>query len=238
MSKVLLVTCEHAQWGLPAGVDLGVGDEVLRSQASWDHGALEVAHALGHAFDVPVVAGQFSRLFVDLNRPPDHPDVVPVVCYGAEVPRNRGLTTEQIAARLEAWHAPHWRRVEEAIAAEVAAGRQVVHVASHSFCTLLDPPRRQFDVGLLFDPARPSEDALIAGLEGALARHGLTSRRNEPYQGTGPGLPSAMRLAFAEDAYLALTLETSHAVTMRPGGGAQVAAAMVEGLREFGIVAA
>ena len=82
----LVLSCEHASWTLPPGIDLGVPLDVLRSQASWDHGALDIATRLSEAVGLPVHAGAFSRMFVDLNRHAGHPDVVPEVSYGAVVP--------------------------------------------------------------------------------------------------------------------------------------------------------
>ena len=84
----LVLSCEHASWTTPPGVDLGVPFAVLRSQAGWDHGASDIASRLSEVVGLPVHAGAFTRMFVDLNRPPDHPDVIPAVSYGAPVPGN------------------------------------------------------------------------------------------------------------------------------------------------------
>src|SRR6201999_4004061 len=104
----LVLSCEHAAWALPPGVDLGVPLDVLRSQAGWDHGALDIANQLSEATGLPVHAGVFSRMFVDLNRDPAHPDVIPRVSYGAPVPGNAGLTDGDRAARVAGFHTPYW----------------------------------------------------------------------------------------------------------------------------------
>ena len=67
----LVLSCEHASWTLPPGIDLGVPPSVLRSQAGWDHGAFEIASQLSDAVGLPVHTGAFSRMFVDLNRAPE-----------------------------------------------------------------------------------------------------------------------------------------------------------------------
>jgi len=97
----IVLSCEHASWTLPPGEDLGVAVEVLRSQASWDHGAYEIAARVGEALDLPVHAGAFSRMYVDLNRPLDHAGVVPVVSYGAAVPGNAARASRTRCARPE-----------------------------------------------------------------------------------------------------------------------------------------
>ena len=88
----LVLSCEHASWTLPPGIDLGVSPEVLRSQAGWDHGAFDIATRLSEAVGLPVHAGAFSRMFVDLNRDPAHADAIPRVSYGAMVPGNAAHT--------------------------------------------------------------------------------------------------------------------------------------------------
>ena len=55
----LVLSCEHASWTLPPDVDLGVPLDELQSQASWDHGALEIAGLLSEAVGLPVHAGSF-----------------------------------------------------------------------------------------------------------------------------------------------------------------------------------
>ena len=53
----LVLSCEHASWMLPPGVDLGVPLDILQGQASWDHGALEIAQQLADEIGLPVHAG-------------------------------------------------------------------------------------------------------------------------------------------------------------------------------------
>src|ERR1700733_46673 len=96
----LVLSCEHASWTQPPGVDLGVADDVLRSQAGWDHGAFEIGAQLAEHAGIALHAGAFTRMFVDLNRAADHADVIPRVCYGAPVPGNAQLSPSNRAARL------------------------------------------------------------------------------------------------------------------------------------------
>src|SRR5690606_22662840 len=63
----LVLSCEHASWTLPPGVDLGVPTNVLQSQSGWDHGAFDIASRLSEAVGLSVHAGLFTRMFVDLN---------------------------------------------------------------------------------------------------------------------------------------------------------------------------
>lgn len=221
----LVLSCEHASWTPPPGVDLGVPLEVLRSQASWDHGAFDIATRLSEVVGLPVHAGAFSRMFVDLNRDPAHPDVVPLVSYGAAVPGNRLLTAEQRAERIAAFHAPYWDAVRHDAIARLHDRGSVLHFSSHSFDPELDPAQRTFEVGVLYDPAHPFEADLAERLLFRLRRAGLDVRANQPYNGIGPALCTSLRKELGAH-YAGIQFETSHAVTHRFGGCARVAEAI------------
>jgi len=231
----LVLSCEHASWTLPPGVDLGVSSDVLRSQAGWDHGAFDIASRLSEAVGLPVHAGLFSRMFVDLNRPPEHADVIPMVCYGAPVPGNTHLAPSDRAARIETFHTPYWNAVRRDVSARLIDCGGVVHFSSHTFSPELDPVNRIYDVGVLYDPTHAFEAELSERLMFQLRAAGLNVRANQPYTGTGPALCTSLREEYRDKRYAGIELETSHAVTNTAGGCARVAAAVVpflESLRD------
>lgn len=222
----LVLSCEHASWTLPPGVDLGVAQDILQSQAGWDHGASDIASRLSEAVGLDVHAGLFSRMFVDLNRPAGHADVVPTVCYGAPVPGNTHLSPGDRAARLAAFHAPYWDAVRRDVAARLIDCDGVVHFSSHSFAPELDPHQRTYDVGVLYDPTHDFEAELSERLMFQLRAAGLNVRANQPYTGTGPALCTSLREELAGQRYAGIELETNHLVTRTAGGCARVAAAV------------
>jgi len=233
----LVLSCEHASWTLPPGVDLGVPVDVLQSQAGWDHGAFDIASRLSEAVGLPVHAGAFTRMFVDLNRPPDHADVIPRISYGAPVPRNAELSPAERAERLEMFHAPYWNAVRRDVAARLVDPGACLHLSSHSFDPALDPQHRTFDCGVLYDPAHGFEAELAERMLFALRAAGLDVRANQPYGGTGPALCTALRIENTGKRYAGIELETSHAVTETPGGCARVANALapfLESLPDLG----
>lgn len=223
----LVLSCEHASWTLPPEVDLGVATEVLQSQAGWDHGAYEIIARISEHVGIAVHAGSFTRMFVDLNRSPDHPDVCPAVCYGAVVPANAHLSPGDRAARLAAFHAPYWDAVRRECRARLVEPGEVLHFSSHTFDPALDPAHRTFDVGVLYDPAHPFEAALAERLLFRLRAAGLDVRANQPYSGVGAAICTALRIEFAGERYAGIQLETSHRVTHTPGACARVAAAVI-----------
>lgn len=230
----LVLSCEHASWTLPPGVDLGVPLDILRSQASWDHGAYEIAQRLGDGVGLPVHAGLFSRMFVDLNRAADHPDVVPLVSYGAEVPGNAYLSPGDRAARLAAFHAPYWNAVRVDVAARLRDRGAVLHLSTHSFDPALDPVTRVFDMGVLYDPGHAFEAELAERLLFQLRRAGLDVRANQPYGGLGPAICTSLRSEHTGARYAGIQLEASYAVTHTEGGCARIAAAIAPFLDSLG----
>lgn len=229
----IVLSCEHASWTLPPGEDLGVDDDVLRSQASWDPGAHEIAARLGEALGLPVHASAFSRMFVDLNRPADHPQVIPAVSYGHAVPGNAELSLPERTLRLELFHRPYWDAVRRDVRARILDRGQCLHLSSHSFAPELDPERRVYDCGVLYDPAAPFEASLAERLQFGLRRAGLDVRANQPYRGTEAALVTSLRGEMPTGTYAGIEIETSHAVTRSPGGCARVAAALSAVLDEI-----
>ena len=223
----LVLSCEHASWTLPPGVDLGVGADVLQSQAGWDHGAFDIASRLSEAVGLPVHAGAFTRMFVDLNRPADHPDVIPTVSYGAPVPGNAHLSQGDRAARLAGFHTPYWEAIRRDVRARLRDSEGVLHLSSHSFSPELDPHARVFDVGVLYDPAHAFEAALAERMMFQLRSAGLSVRANQPYTGLGPAVCTSLREELAGERYAGIEIETSHAVTHARGGCERVAAALI-----------
>jgi predicted N-formylglutamate amidohydrolase len=229
----LVLSCEHASWALPPDVELGVPADELRSQASWDHGALEIAQRISDEVGIAVHAGAFSRMFVDLNRPPDHPDVVPTNSYGAPVPGNVALSPAERALRIAQFHAPYWDAVRREVAARLHGDGACLHLSSHSFSPELDPARRNFDVGVLYDPSHAFEAELAERLLFALRGAGLAVRANQPYTGVGPALCTTLRERLRPQRYAGIELEASHALTSTKDGCARVAEAIAPVLHEL-----
>ena len=221
----LVLSCEHASWTLPPGVDLGVPDHVLRGQASWDHGAYEIIARLAEDLGLPVHAGLFSRMFVDLNRPADHPHVVPSISYGAAVPGNAALSADDRGARIALFHAPYWEAVRRDVRARLHDHGRCLHFSSHTFDPALDPANRTFEVGVLYDPEHAFEARLAEQLMFQLRAAGVDVRANQPYTGVGPAICTALRAALGND-YAGIQLETSHAVTSAAGGCVRIADAI------------
>jgi predicted N-formylglutamate amidohydrolase len=201
----LILTCEHAGNDVPAKyAPLFVGHEhLLPTHRGWDPGALLLAREMAARFAAPLCFETTTRLLVDANRSVGTPEL------HSEATRHLSLAERrQILGR---YYHPHRRRVDEAVAAMVATGDRVVHIASHSFTSELHGHVRTADIGLLYDPGRPGEVALCAAWLAALkkADPSLRLRRNYPYLGKSDGVAQALRRRHPPDAYVGVELEVN-----------------------------
>ena len=88
-------------------------------------------------------------------------------------------------------------------------GLPVVHLGVHSFAPHLAGVRRDFEVGLLYDPSRTAERLLAKSWQKRLREFApeLHVRRNAPYRGDADGLTTALRRDLSSREYLGLELE-------------------------------
>lgn len=203
----LVLTCEHADHRIPrAYAHLFAGaDEVVRSHRGWDPGALPLAKLLARKLEEPVHVTRWCRLLVEANRSSTNPGIWSR--YTKSLP---AAEREQVLALY--WR-PHRQVVEETVAASLARGERVVHVAVHSFTPVMDGVLRNADVGLLFDSRRRNESAFARRWAASLRARdpGLRVRHNYPYLGRADGLATALRRRHPASRYLGFELEVNQA---------------------------
>lgn len=208
----VLVTCEHATNYVPKryrGLFVAAS-RALASHRGYDHGALPLARTLARALNAPLIAGRATRLLVDLNR---HADArAPLSEYTG------ALGTEASAHLLARWHAPYRDKVRHWIGAQLGSGTHVVHLSCHSFTPRLGAKLRTADVGLLYDPQRRFEVALVRHWHEALAQRApaLRVRRNYPYRGIDDGLTRFMRRRTPAGRYAGIEIEVNQRITRGP----------------------
>lgn len=228
MLPELVLTCEHASSALPPGFDPGVPTTVLASHLGWDPGALDVARVVAARLGVDLIAGEWSRLYVDLNRTASEPGAVPAESCGTAIPGNRDLDPVERERRIATTHVPYRQRVMTAVVRAVAASGVCVHVSVHSFTPELHGKARPFDAGVLYDPARPLEVAVSDALLAGLRARGRTARPNEPYLGTDDGLTTWLRTCFDATAYAGIEVELNQALTTRAGMAEELGAVLAD----------
>jgi predicted N-formylglutamate amidohydrolase len=146
-----LITCEHGGNRIPPRYrTLFAGFEaLLESHRGYDPGALALARQMAKTFAAPLFVSTTSRLLIDLNRSIGHPKLYSEATRGAPAAVRREI--------LDRHYLPYREGVEAHIAAAIARGSRVIHLACHSFTPVLDGAVRNADIGLLYDPARAGE---------------------------------------------------------------------------------
>lgn len=206
----LLLSCEHGGARVPQRYqrlfDSQAGRDALRSHRGCDLGALRLARSLERSHRVPLFASTVTRLLVDLNRSLGHPHLFSEF--------TRDLDPAERRRVLDRHYVPHRTALESWIDGRTRHGHQVLHLGVHSFVPEINARSRTADVGLLYDPSRPSERRFCARWKSALHEIAptLRVRRNYPYLGKADGLTTHLRRSMGPRRYLGIELEVNQRV--------------------------
>lgn len=216
----LLITCEHGGRQVPReyhALFAGFGS-LLRTHRGSDLGALAVGKIIASELAAPLLSASVTRLLIDLNRSIGNPTLYSEI--------TRSLPADERRAILARYYEPHRKRVVAHVDSAVSQGRQVVHIASHSFTPVLDGEVRRADVGLLYAPFRAGEATLVTRWLDQLRqlRPDLRLRRNYPYLGDSDGLARMLRRRHPDASYVGIELEVNQALlAYRDGTAATLA---------------
>lgn len=179
----IALICDHASNRVPTELGpLGVAPADLRRHVAWDIGCADLTRYLAARLGAGALLARVSRLVADFNRQPSHPSFVLAESDGVEVPGNRGLTPEAIAARARRYFEPYHEALDAMLRALEAAGMSAALVSIHSFTPRLRDNAR-WHLGVLSDRDRRLADPLLDDLAGL---PGLVVGDNEPYSGAHP----------------------------------------------------
>ena len=214
-SPALMITCEHASNALPDFVlrafrdSDGIPDDVLASHRGYDIGAYNIFSILVKRLKPDFhCSSRFSRLVVDMNRSSTSKSFYSE--YTASLPST-------VKARMLSVWEKYREKIESFVAGKITASARkkdneaplkVIHLGIHSFTPVMNGVERDADVGILYDPARPTEakiaDTLIKNI---LERAPwLKIRKNYPYLGKSDGLTTTLRQKFGAS-YAGLEIE-------------------------------
>jgi predicted N-formylglutamate amidohydrolase len=177
----LLLTCEHATYNLPPQcTNRAFNCQWLREHHGWDPGAAELLMDLAGALGVPTVRTNFTRLYIDANRPLDHPGLIRCQIDGQAFECNVDLSEEERQERL-AVHEAYHSAVSKSCETLMKRHPRFLLLGVHSFTPVLgDSDRRHIDVGILHDEANENWAHKLA--EG-IKKADLNCSLNEPYSG-------------------------------------------------------
>jgi predicted N-formylglutamate amidohydrolase len=172
-----VLLCEHASRLLPKGCGrLGLPAAEFDRHIAWDIGAAEIATRVACVLDAPLFLAGYSRLLIDLNRPPNTGTSIPEVSEATAIPGNMGLDSSEAQRRRELFFQPF----HDAVGAHLDArrGQPTAIVGIHTFTPVFHNAARPWHAGVLFGRAEAFGLALAARIE---ASCGGVVGRNEPY---------------------------------------------------------
>lgn len=174
-NKNFILVCEHAGGQMP--MDLGLSPDQMKSDIVCDWGAGDVTRELAKILKCTAVLATLSRLVVDLNRYPNHPESVPAKSQrGTKIPGNQ-ISKSQIKKRHEEFFWPFHHQLRDQMARLQFIHEQITLIDIHSFSPEYNGEKRPWQVGVLFDQNEKISKKLIASLRKA----GLKVGANEPY---------------------------------------------------------
>lgn len=174
-----VLICEHASRFIPQRFQgLGLGEADLSRHIAWDIGAENVARRLSGLLDAPLVLAGYSRLLIDLNRPPGSSSSIPEISETTIIPGNAGLTAEQRDERVRDYFVPFRDHVEHLLDRRMQQARPVIIAGIHSFTPVYKGVKRPWHAGILYRRSQRFGAALVDALGGPPALIG----HNEPYQ--------------------------------------------------------
>ncbi len=176
----LLLVCDHASQIVPGALDLlGLSAETYDHHIGYDIGAAAVTRGLSQRLDAQAVFAGYSRLVIDVNRPPGHPDSIVPENDGIPVPGNQDLTTLQRRQRVREIFEPYHDAVNRALARLWDRGPAPAILSIHSFSPRFGDKPRPWDIGVLWN----RDPRIAVPLMEHLERYELNVGDNEPYSG-------------------------------------------------------
>lgn len=173
-----VLLCEHASRFIPATYQgLGLGEPDLSRHIAWDIGAARVAEALSAHLDAPLLLAGYSRLLIDLNRPPASETSIPRVSETTVIPGNADLSPEERQHRVGTYFDPFQAAVGQLLDARQQAGKPTAVIGIHSFTPVFKGFSRPWQAGILYRRSRAFGHGLAEALGGAAA----AIAENEPY---------------------------------------------------------
>jgi predicted N-formylglutamate amidohydrolase len=180
LSPIVLL-CEHASNYIPPEYEgLGVSAVDLQRHIAWDIGAAHVTRHLSRLLDASAFLGTYSRLMIDLNRPPGVRSSIVTRSEATDIPGNVSLPAAERERRERLIFHPHHAAIEAHLHERARMGRRTFIVAIHSFTPVFLGKAREWHTGILFEKGGSLAEATMALLRAQ--DQTLTVGANVPYR--------------------------------------------------------
>jgi predicted N-formylglutamate amidohydrolase len=180
-SSSFLLLGDHAGNAIPRSLGtFGVCRSDRERHIAWDIGVRAVGSHLAKALDAVFIHQHYSRLVIDCNRDPSHPESVAVVTDGTHVSANSKLSSGQRALRIDSIHRPYHAHIAGEVERRRELGRPTIIIALHSFTPTMSGQDRPWHIGILHNGGNERFARILLDL---LKREDdIIAGDNEPYR--------------------------------------------------------
>ena len=206
-NNTLLITSEHGGNKVPEKyTDLfNNHSNLLNTHRGLDFGTWNLAHYLEKKTSIPVklFGTEITRLLVDVNRSLWRRTLF------SEITKSLSKADKEII--LEKYYYAYRNPIYDFVKDEIGKGRNIIHIAVHSFTPILKGIERNTDIGLLYNPERVNEKVFSKRLKTELINNPLKwrVRFNYPYRGKPDGFTAHFRKLYPDDKYLGIEYEVN-----------------------------
>jgi predicted N-formylglutamate amidohydrolase len=174
-----VLVCEHASRFIPKSYrGLGLSDADFSRHIAWDIGAENVALRVSQKLDASLILANYSRLLVDLNRPPGSETSIPHISEMTTIPGNTELTDAERQNRIERYFDPFQMQLSRLLDKRQKLRKPTIIIGIHSFTPVYKGFTRPWHAGILYRRSVVFGKAMVEALGGAQAN----VVGNQPYQ--------------------------------------------------------
>ncbi|MEE2698730.1 MAG: N-formylglutamate amidohydrolase [Pseudomonadota bacterium] len=179
-SSKLLLVCDHASTNVPKKLkNLGIDKSQFKRHIAYDIGAAEVTRKLAYKLNSTAIVSGYSRLVIDLNRPPGDFESIPEISDNISIPENQGLTDSDKSLRISSFFKPYHDAIKKTLIKLSDNDKQPVLFSIHSFSPNYGDKPRPWDIGVLWN----RDPRIALPLIEKLNQYGLNVGDNLPYSG-------------------------------------------------------
>ncbi len=176
----------------------------MTSHIAWDPGAAALARKLSARLDATLILSNYSRLVIDCNREPGHPDSIAACSDQTEIPGNIGLSPRAIEQRQRTLFDPYHKAIASVLSRLDRDQARLLSI--HSFTPDLAGEHRPWSIGVCYDESQEWARKMLLKLRTRVLSETDQVGDNQPYS-IEPGIDYSIPILSKRFHISALMLE-------------------------------
>ncbi len=174
--KKILFIADHASNYIPKSLkNLGLSKNLIDTHISFDLGIRDLCISLSKSCNAKYIAGDHSRLIIDLNRDIFDPTLIPVIADKKVIPSNINLSNYEKRKRV----LRIYKKYHDEIRKIIKRDNINILISLHSFNPIFKNKKRNIHFGILSNQDRKLSEAIL----NEMRRRKIRVGDNEPYKG-------------------------------------------------------